>query len=586
MSDILKTQRSFARKATTHPEHHFGDLYHLICRTGWIEAALAHVLSNTGARTAGIDGISRKDLQTEEQRAAFIAELQADLKAGTYQPMPVKRIWIPKSGKAEKRGIGVPTIRDRVAQELLRMLMEPIWESDFLDCSHGFRPGRRAMDCIYIFYSRVHTQNKYFWAIEGDIRKCFDRINHRILLRLIRQRLADRRILALIWAFLKAGLMDDGLFRDTPEGTPQGGILSPLLANIYLHRLDLWWWRKFGSLTKQEKWKRRQAGLGNAILVRYADDFVILWNGTHRDALALCDELQQFLWDELHLELSEDKTRVTHLTDGLDFLGFHIRYIHPEAKGGKPWLRVTPTKENIARFRRKIKALTRRGTTYATPEMRFKSLNRIIRGWGNYYRHVSFKHSARKVDFWINQRVLIWLRHKHQGKGVRWILKRYKQREVTGRYNRWNFGMGDSNGEMVFIAKLADIPLRPYRRKKPEHPYLTATEGPTLDEPDSPFLEPRIVNVHPEHVTWAEKRVQVLERDGYRCVRCGSNDSLDVHHKVARRHGGAGDLDNLETLCAKCHHDTPTYGRPSRDESPMESRMTQKCHVRFGGEGE
>jgi RNA-directed DNA polymerase len=305
MSDILKTQRGFARKAVTHPEHRFGDLYHLICRKGWMETALAHVLSNKGARTAGIDGISRKDLKSEEQRDAFITQLRADLKAGTYQPMPVKRIWIPKPGKAEKRGLGIPAIRDRVVQELLRMLMEPIWESDFLDYSHGFRPGRRTMDCIYFFYSRVHTQNKYFWAIEGDIRKCFDRINHSILLRLVRQRIADHRIVALIRAFLRAGLMDDGLFRDTPEGTPQGGILSPLLANIYLHQLDLWWWRKFGSLTRSEKWKRRLAGIGNAILVRYADDFVILWNGTHQDALALRDELRQFLWKDLHLELSE-----------------------------------------------------------------------------------------------------------------------------------------------------------------------------------------------------------------------------------------------------------------------------------------
>jgi group II intron reverse transcriptase/maturase len=561
MSDILKTQRSFARKAITHPEHRFGDLYHLICRKDWIEAALMHVLSNKGARTAGVDGISKKDLQTEEQRAAFIAELQADLKAGTFQPMPVERIWVPKPGKAEKRGLGIPIIRDRVVQELLRMLMEPIWESDFLDCSHGFRPGRRTMDCIYFFYSRVHTQNKYFWAIEGDIRKCFDRINHCTLLRLIRQHIADHRIVALNRAFLKAGLLDDGLFQETPEGTPQGGILSPLLANIYLHQLDLWWWQKFDSLTKREKWKRRQAGMGNAILVRYADDFVILWNGTHQDALALRDELRQFLWEELHLELSEEKTRVTHLTDGIDFLGFHIRYILPGVNGGKPWLRVTPTEENIARFRRKIKALTRLGTTYATPEMRFKTLNRVIRGWGNYYRHISFKYDASKLDYWINRRVLIWLRNKHKGKGVRWLLKQYKHREIAKRYDRWNFGVKGCNGETIFIAKLSDIPLRPYRRKKPENPYLAATEVLTIDEPDTPFVEPGVVNVPPERVEWAEKRAQVLERDGYRCIRCGSTDSLDVHHKVARQNRGTDNLENLETLCRSCHCDTPTYGR-------------------------
>jgi retron-type reverse transcriptase len=200
MSDILKTQRSFARKAQAIPEHRFENLYHLICREDWMEAALKHVLSNKGARTPGIDGITKEHLETEDERAEFLETLRTDLKSGTYQPMPVYRVWLDKPGKQEKRGLGVPTIRDRVVQELLRMLMEPIWESDFLECSNGFRPGRRTMDCISYFYSRVHTVNKYFWTIEGDIRKCFDKINHRILVKLIRRRIADNRIIHLIEA--------------------------------------------------------------------------------------------------------------------------------------------------------------------------------------------------------------------------------------------------------------------------------------------------------------------------------------------------------------------------------------------------
>jgi retron-type reverse transcriptase len=154
MNDILKTQHSFARKAEAQPEHRFGDLYHLICRTDWLESALKHVLSNKGARTAGVDGIDKDALKTVKEQQAFIAELQADLKAGTFQPLPVRRAWIDKADKKEKRGLGIPVIRDRVVQEVLRMLFEPIWESDFLDCSSGFRPDRRTMDCIAMFYSR------------------------------------------------------------------------------------------------------------------------------------------------------------------------------------------------------------------------------------------------------------------------------------------------------------------------------------------------------------------------------------------------------------------------------------------------
>jgi RNA-directed DNA polymerase len=574
MNDILKTQRSFARKGENHKEHRFEDLYHLICREDWLWTALQHVLSNKGARTPGIDGISKEDLKTEEQQTEFVDSLRADLKSGTYKPMPVKRQWIDKPGKDEKRGLGVPTIRDRVVQELLRMLMEPIWESDFLDCSHGFRPGRRTMDCIYFFYQRVQRQSKYYIAIEGDIRKCFDRINHNILLKLVRRRIADPRIVKLVRLQLKAGLMDGALFHDTPEGTPQGGILSPLLANIYLHELDLWWWRKFGSLSHGEKWKRRVNMQGNAILVRYADDFVILWNGTQQNAFALRDELKQFLWDELHLELSEEKTKVTYLTDGIDFLGFHIQLMFP--RDNKPWLRVSPTQANLKRFKAKIKSQTKRGTTFATVEMRFKSLNRLIRGWGNYYRHVSFKADARELDFWVNQRVLIWLKNKYQSKGVRWILRRYKVREVTGRYNRWNFGVQDSqSGNMVHIAKLSDTPLTRYIRRKPANPYLVAEVVPDIIETETPLLEERIVNVTPEEVAWREIRRSVLQRDDYRCTECGrGNLPLNAHHKVAKKDGGTDEMDNLITLCEECHYQTPSYGRPPDGKKVLtESRM-------------
>lgn len=562
MSDILKTQRSFARKAEAQPEHRFGDLYHLICRQDWLETALQQVLSNKGARTAGIDGIDKDALKTAEERQAFIRELQTELKAGTYQPQPVRRAWIDKPGKQEKRGLGIPVIRDRVVQEMLRMLFEPIWESDFLDCSSGFRPGRRTMDCISMFYKRVQRQTKYFWAIEGDIRKCFDRIHHDILLKQIRQRIADERVVQLVSAFLTAGVMENALFQETREGTPQGGILSPLLANIYLHQLDLWWWQKFGSLTPGQKQQRRIKHSGNAILVRYADDFVLLWNGTHQGALELKEELKQFLWEHLRLELSEEKTHVTHMTDGIDFLGFHIQYMLPQ--GRKPWLKVTPTKRNIQRFKAKIKALTGQGTTFATPEMRFKGLNRVIRGWGNYYRHVSFKYHASKLDFWLAKRVLIWLRHKHHNRGVRSLLKQYLLRETTQCYNRDNFGVRT----VVFIAKLSDIRLRAYRPAKRPNPYLVADHILEPEEAETPFLDPRVVNLPPAALAWQNQRARVLKRDNGCCQHCGTTcKPMDVHHILPPKQGGTDDLDNLITLCRKCHSQTATYGfKANREE--------------------
>jgi len=563
MSDIRKTQISFARKAIACPEHQFQDLYHLICRMDWLYTALSHVLSNEGARTAGVDGISKTDLEKPAELTRFLETLQSDLKSGSYQPQPVKRIWIPKPGKAEQRPLGIPTIRDRVVQELLRMLMESIWESDFLNCSHGFRQEYRTMDCIRQIYTCCNTHSKYYWVIEGDIRKCFDKVNHKILLRLIRRRIADHRIVRLIDAQLKAGLMEDGLFRETPEGTPQGGILSPLLANIYLHELDMWWYRKFESLTSGQKVKRRQNGQGMAKLKRYADDFVLLWNGTHQDALALKEELKVFLWEELHLELSEEKTHVTHIKDGFDFLGFHVQWQTPEGK--KPWMRITPSESNIKRFKAKIKMLTKRGTISMTVDWRIKTLNRIIRGWGNYYRHVSFKYDARKLDWWINLRVFLWIKKKHQGVGVRKLLSQYKRREKTKRFDRWNLADDDEDGKTIFLTKLSDIPLREYRSQKRQHPYLKDSDK-VLQAPqhEDPFLEPKVVNVPLKKLAFLETRKQVLKRDGYRCTQCGCTNNettLHVHHVKPLRQNGANEAWNLVTLCIKCHVKTKSYGR-------------------------
>jgi len=560
---ILKTQQSFARKATAQPEHRFKDLYHLICREEWLRQALEHVLSNKGAKTPGVDGISKKDLETEAAQTAFVLALQHDLKSETYHPDPVRRQWIPKPGKKEQRGLGIPTLRDRVVQELLRMLMEPIWESDFLDCSNGFRPGRRTMDCISVFYSRVQTNNRYFWAIEGDIRKCFDRVNHHILMRLIRQRLDDVRILKLITAFLNAGVLDKGLFHKTPDGTPQGGILSPLLANIYLHQLDLWWWKNYGRLSSAEKQKRRRHKQGNAILTRYADDFVILWNGPKEGAYALREELKTFLWDELRLELAEDKTHITHMQDGIDFLGFHIQWKLPKKDYG-PWLRVTPSKQNLQRFRQKIRTLTQRYEAVDTwPEHKFKALNRVLRGWGYYYNHVSFKYDATKLDYWVNKRVLIWLKHHHSKQGTRWILKRYKLHENTRPRGRWNFAVESSqNGDMLFIFRMSDIPLKRYLHKKLPNPYLAAAIVHGIQQPETPFVEDNRFTLPPQAQQWIKERSKAFKRDHYRCVRCGKDRTkLHAHHKLARSAGGEDKMNNLNTLCDACHRLTDSYGR-------------------------
>ena len=567
MNDLRKTQESFARKAQAQPEHRLGDLYHLVCREDWLKEALQAVLRNAGSRTAGVDGISRKHLSDEVAQAKFVQELQIELRTNTYRPQPVRRHWIPKAN-GKQRPLGIPTLKDRVVQMALKMLLEPIWESDFLNCSNGFRPGRRAMDCIRTCQTRITTQNKYLWVIEGDIRGCFDHVQHSILLKLIKRRVRDKRVIGLIEAMLKAGVMEDGLFQTTAEGTPQGGILSPLLANIYLHEFDRWWWEKYGCLTPCQKAKRRRAGIGNCILTRYADDFLILCNGPRGEVERLREEARQVLWDRLRLELSLEKTHITHVTDGFDFLGFHLQW--KLTKHGKPWLRVTPSQKSVQRFKRTVKAMTRRNTFYQSPLEKIKSLNRVMRGWNQYYQYVNATATANKLTYWANDRLFLWLKKRHK-QGARWVMRTYRHREQRKGINRWNLGAKGENGQTLFLYQLTDLHRRIYYARTPPHPYLDEMKI-TEPFPDTAFARFWEGQTTPAKADWAELRPVVLERDGHRCTQCGSTEHLHVHHCRARRRGGTQRMDNLQTLCERCHARTSTWGRPRGTGSTQSRR--------------
>ncbi len=554
--DIRKTQESFARKAQWQPQHRFGDLYHLICREDWLTAALDKVLSNPGSRTPGIDGISRKQLNEGSKRQAFVKSLRTELKDKTYRPRPVRRQWIPKTN-GNQRPLGIPTLKDRVVQMALKMLLEPIWESDFLNCSNGFRPGRRTMDCIRVCQSRITTQNKFLWVIEGDIKGCFDHVQHAILLRHIKRRVQDKQVISLIATMLKAGVMEGRLFQRTEEGTPQGGILSPLLANIYLHEFDRWWWEKYGKLDRNEKAKRRRAGIGNCIQTRYADDFIILCNGPRTEVERIREEARQVLWDQLHLELSLEKTHITHATDGFDFLGYHLQWKLP--RSGKPWLRVTPSQKSIERFKRTIKDLTRRKTFYQSPLEKVRSLNRVLRGWNRYYEYVNATQTANKLTYWANDRFFIWLEKRHK-KRARWVMRKYRYREKKGSHDRWNLGVQNEKGQIEFLYQMTDLHRRIYYARIHPQPYLIEDITPPIA--DCPFPLQWEGRTTPEKADWAEVRLAVLTRDGYRCTQCGSQDSLHVHHTRPRRKGGASQMDNLQTLCENCHMSTTPWGRP------------------------
>ena len=355
--------------------------------------ALEKVLSNKGARTPGVDGKSRRSYQEESERIQLIDQIMAEIKQRCYKPQPVKRMYVPKN-PTEKRAIGIPTIKDRVVQEMLRLILEPIYEAKFHNHSYGFRPFRSTHHAVIRVQSLISLHG-YNWVIEGDIRKCFDRIDHDKLMSLLRQDIKDKRILKLIRMMLKSGVMEElELFR-TELGTPPGGILSPLLANIYLHELDKFISRRYEDL---DKYSRKKAPV-KMFICRYADDWCILINGAQEQAESVKEEVTVFLRETLKLELSEEKTLITPVEKGFDFLGFNVRKYRDGV------VHIKPSRKAVQRLRDKVREITE--NLYATGiELGIIQLNHALRGFAEYYRRVYSKRIFRKLDFFVWWHVL------------------------------------------------------------------------------------------------------------------------------------------------------------------------------------
>jgi len=268
LTTTAQKQETIARTAVENPAYRFQNLYSLMHWRPWIEMAAQQVLARPGSSTAGVDRKTR--YKFKEKYDHELEKLVASLKDKTYKPNPVRRVYIPKS-KGKRRPLGIPSLRDRIVQEALRMMLDPIFESDFQHHSYGFRKGRCTMDAVAVIMPLFNSGVKHYYVIEGDIRSYFDNVHHRKLLSLLKRRIADKDIITLIWKFLKAGVMEGRLFARTESGVPQGGVISPLLANVYLNEFDKWAEERW-HLQPYQQQKRRQNGHGNYRMVRYADD--------------------------------------------------------------------------------------------------------------------------------------------------------------------------------------------------------------------------------------------------------------------------------------------------------------------------
>jgi RNA-directed DNA polymerase len=454
---VLRMQTKLHCWATADRGRRFADLFNLVADPCFLAVAWTRVRENTGARSAGIDKCTAHYIEASPAGVVgFLEELREALRSRMFQPVPVRRVEIPKaSGKFRK--LGIPTVADRVVQASLKLVLEPIFETDFSDSSYGFRPRRRAQDAIEDI--RFHAHRGYEWVFEADIAACFDEIDHTALMGRIRGRIGDKRLLALVKAFLKAGVLDtDGLTYGTFTGAPQGGILSPLLANIALSVIDdhfdtAWATHRDGSARRSH----RQRGGATYRLVRYADDFVILVFGSRAHAEALWEQVGELL-TPMGLRLAPDKTQVVHLDEGFDFLGFHIQR-HTQKGGNRSYVYSYPSRKSVQTMRRKLKTVTKRITHQPADEL-FKQLNSMVRGWAQYFRHSAASRTYATVGNYLWWRVWTWLLHKHPHAGKRTLWAQYHVR-----------GWPEHNGTRLYHPTAMHIQRYRYRGSKIPTPW-------------------------------------------------------------------------------------------------------------------
>lgn len=434
---LLSVQRKLYQWSRTYPEDSYRDLWNWITDIRNLRCAWRKIALNKGRRTAGVDGMTVAGIRAAMGTELFVEQLRSDLKDGKYQPSPSRRKLIPKPGKPGKfRPLGIPTVRDRVVQCAVKNILEPIFEASFWHVSYGFRPGRGCHGALEHIRQTMRPRVKaedgrrqrtpYQWIIEGDIKGCFDNIDHHQLMERVRARIGDGKVTRLIAQFLKAGVLSDGFLLPTDKGTPQGGVISPLLANIALgvieERYERWTHhrhkiqvRRKSDAAKAAMWARmtdRKAGRVVFFPIRYADDFVVLVAGTREQAEQEKAALAEYLRDTMRLELSIEKTQVVDLTEGFQFLGLRVRYKWHPKFGYMPRIEIPISKRADLRY--KVKQMTGRDTINWSLSYLLQKLNPVLRGWGNYYRFCTgASHQFSALDFYVGDCIWRWLMKKH-----------------------------------------------------------------------------------------------------------------------------------------------------------------------------
>lgn len=487
-------QRKLATWSTQDPTRRVDRVLRLIAQPEWLTEAARITLSSKGAKTPGVDGVSKADFQARFPES--IHRLSEELLSGTYEPMPARRIYIPKAN-GKQRPLGIPTLRDRVVQRAMLMAMEPIWESDFHSLSYGFRPERSVHHAIRTVKLQL-TDNTYDagrWVIEGDLSSYFDTVHHRLLLKAVRRRIHDKRFMTLLWKMLKAGHVDKGLFRAASEGVPQGGVLSPLLSNIMLHefdqylhdhylsakaRKDRWYWNhsiqrgRRTAIAENRKWRPAVA------YCRYADDFVVIVKGTKAEAEAIRAECRQVLEQRLKLTLNMDKTHITHVNDGFIFLGHRI--IRKRSRNGLMRVVTTIPREKAHNFAASLTELLSANHSMNKIDM-VEQLNRKLKGWSAFYKFVDHKAKTFSyIDSVVFWKFAHWLGHKYRSR-IKPLMRRLYRMPASGTRKTWILFGKTAQGHLcgAELYALVGHGKNQFRWRAPKgNPYLREEERRTI----------------------------------------------------------------------------------------------------------
>jgi len=410
LDPVRALQRVLYRSAKQHPKRRFHALYDKLTRSDVMWRAWVDVATNQGA--PGIDGVTIADIEAGGATAvrAFLDALAAELKAKTYRPKALRRVYIPKAGDPPgqpSRPLSIPTVSDRVVMAAAKIVLEPIFEADFAPTSFGFRPKRSTHQALEAV--RLAVNGGAVWVLDADIKACFSEIDHEVLIGQVERRVVDRQMVKLLRSWLRAGVFEGGVVSDTEAGTPQGSPVSPLLANIALHVLD-------------EAWA--QGGHRWGTLVRYCDDFVVVC--PTRARVEQARDLAVATLAPLGLRLHPDKTRIVclrHGDEGFDFLGFHHRMVESWKRKGRYYLNKWPSPRAMASIRAKVRDRTPRG--YAGRDLAFvvAELNPVLRGWGAYYRYGNSSRKFNTIDSYVHERLAKLASVKHGVSGRNWTTR-------------------------------------------------------------------------------------------------------------------------------------------------------------------